>query len=200
MPRTSIKLPAAQPGLFANGPIVLATDGETGIVYTPAAIDARSAQCWFESIRAGAAWSSERRLMYDREVDVPRLVARYRLDEKLPPGLNDAAIAVANATGVDFNSVGLNWYRDGRDSVAPHNDRLEELVPGFPIVLLSLGTARRMVLQEKAHARRTLHVDLEPGSLLSMSYAAQHDWLHGIPKVRDAAGERISLAFRVRPA
>jgi alkylated DNA repair dioxygenase AlkB len=96
--------------------------------------------------------------------------------------------------------VGLNFYRDGSDSVAPHGDRLDEIVEGFPIVLLSLGATRRMAIRASAPPRRVLHVDLAAGSLLMMSYATQEHYTHGIPKTRESVGPRISLAFRVRAA
>jgi alkylated DNA repair dioxygenase AlkB len=100
---------------------------------------------------------------------------------------------------VPFNSVGLNFYRDGRDSVAPHNDHLDEIVEGYPIALLSLGDTRRMTIRAKAPPRRVLHVDLAAGSLLLMSYETQLHYTHGIPKTNERVGPRVSLAFRVRP-
>jgi len=142
--------------------------------------------------------------MYDREVDVPRLTAHFRLDDEEgptpPTEIFEAADRVASATSIPFNSVGLNYYRDGRDSVAPHNDHLYELVEGHPIALLSLGSTRRMRIRAKEPPRRVLDVDLEPGSLLLMSYATQLHYTHGVPKTTDDVGPRISLAFRVRPA
>jgi alkylated DNA repair dioxygenase AlkB len=84
--------------------------------------------------------------------------------------------------------------------VAPHNDHLEVLVEGFPIALLSLGGTRRMTIRAKQPPRRALHIDLEPGSLLMMSYATQLHYTHGIPKTTDPVVPRISLAFRVKPA
>src|SRR4051812_8873427 len=142
-----------------------------------------------------------RRQMYDREVDVPRLVSSYRLDapaDSIPPAIVDAARKVTQWVGVPFNSVGLNRYRDGRDSVAPHNDHLNELRKGFPIALVSLGATRRMTIRAKEPPRRVVHVDLEPGSLLVMDYATQIHYTHAVPKITDAVGERISLAFRVK--
>src|SRR5207253_2290560 len=99
---------------------------------------------------------------------------------------------------VPFNAVGLNLYRDGRDSVAPHNDHLNELREGFPIALVSLGAMRRMTIRAKAAPRRTTHVDLEAGSLLVMEYATQLHYTHAVPKTTEVVGERISLAFRVK--
>ena len=83
---------------------------------------------------------------------------------------------------VPFNSVGLNRYRDGRDSVAPHNDHLYEIRKGFPIALLSLGATRRMTVRAKAAPRRVIHIDLESGSLFVMDYATQIHYTHGVPK------------------
>jgi alkylated DNA repair dioxygenase AlkB len=139
--------------------------------------------------------------MYDRYVDVPRLVARYALDEAgVPPALAQAAQRGREAIGVPFNSAGLNLYRDGRDSVAPHNDHLYEIVAGFPIALISLGATRLMTIRSKAKPRRILDLNLESGSLLLMSYQTQKFYDHGIPKTRNAVGARISIALRVRPA
>ena len=193
--------PVAQSSLFQSVERVLADDERGRIGYTPGLVDARTADEWFAELRDRIEWKAERRRMYDRDVDVPRLTAHFRLDDDATPGLLDeAADRVAAATSSFFNSVGLNFYRDGRDSVAPHNDHLYELEPGFPIALLSLGSTRRMTIRAKEPPRRVLHVDLEPGSLLVMSYETQLHYTHGIPKTRDDVGPRISLAFRQRPA
>jgi len=139
--------------------------------------------------------------MYDREVDVPRLLGHYRLDPappSTPPAILDAAARVTARLDVPFNSVGLNLYRNGRDSVAPHNDHLYDIRKGFPIALLSLGATRRMTIRTKAAPRRSMHIDLEPGSLLVMDYETQLHYTHAVPKTTDDVGERISLAFRVK--
>jgi len=182
---------------------VLVDDARGRVVYWPDFIPAETAGAWLAELREAVPWKSERRHMYDREVDVPRLQAHFSLvtDEGgTPAALRLAAAGVTAATGVAFNSVGLNFYRDGRDSVAPHNDHLDEIVEGLPIVLLSLGDTRRMTIRAKAPPRRVLHVDLAGGSLLLMSYETQLHYTHGIPKTTEQVGPRISLAFRVRPA
>src|SRR5205085_4278366 len=125
------------------------------------------------------------RPMYDREVEVPRLISSFRLDPSpraMPGAIADAARRVIAHLDVPFNSVGLNLYRDGRDSVAPHNDHLSEIREGFPIALLSLGATRRMTVRAKAAPRRVIHVDLSPGSLFVMSYETQLHYTHGVPK------------------
>jgi alkylated DNA repair dioxygenase AlkB len=203
-----MRVPHHQPGLFdtpgdggeRERERVLVEDAECGIRYRPGLVDAATAGRWFEALRDGIAWQSQRRPMYDRVVDVPRLTASWRLgDPGLPPALREAADAVLAAAGEPFNAVGLNYYRDGNDSVAPHGDKLHMLVPRHPIALLSLGSTRRMAIRPKRPPRRSLQVDLEPGSLLLMSYDSQLHYEHGVPKTREPVGPRISLAFRVRP-
>jgi alkylated DNA repair dioxygenase AlkB len=192
-----------QPTLFDSSETLLADDERGRIAYRTCFIDAAAAEAWFAELRSGVRWRSERRMMYDREVDVPRLIDHFRLDPPAgftPGAILDAARRVVDSLGVPFNSVGLNLYRDGRDSVAPHNDHLSELRKGFPIALISLGATRRMTIRAKAQPRRALHVDLEPGSLLVMDYATQLHYTHGVPKTTEPVGERISLAFRVKPA
>jgi len=191
----------AQLTLFDSSDRVLVDDERGRVAYTAGFVDVATAQSWFAELRTGVGWRSERRMMYDREVDVPRLVGHFRLDPpppSAPAAIVDAARLVVDRLDVPFNSVGLNLYRDGRDSVAPHNDHLNELRTGFPIALVSLGAARRMTIRAKELPRRVVHVDLEPGSLLVMDYATQIHYTHAVPKTTEDVGERISLAFRVK--
>jgi alkylated DNA repair dioxygenase AlkB len=188
--------------LFESVETVLADDERGRIVYCPRVVNGEESDAWFRELRSGVAWRAQRRTMYEREVEVPRLIASFRLDavrESLPAAIRDGARRVFDRLGVPFNSVGLNLYRDGRDSVAPHNDHLDELVAGLPIALLSLGATRRMTLRTKQPPAKTIHIDLEAGSLLVMSYATQLHYTHGVPKTAAPAGARISMAFRVKP-
>lgn len=186
--------------MFETDSRVLVADHEGGIVYLPGLVDAETAQQWFTALRDGVAWQAQRRAMYDRIVDVPRLTASFRLAAvNLPAPLAEAAARLRQRTRAPFNAVGLNYYRDGRDSVAPHSDKLRILVPRHPIAVLSLGATRRMTIRAKQPPRTPVHVDLEPGSLLLMSYDSQLHYEHGVPKTREDVGPRISLAFRVRP-
>jgi alkylated DNA repair dioxygenase AlkB len=191
-----------EPTLLDFGERLVTADERGRIAYTPGLVDAATAQAWFSAIRSGVKWRSERRMMYDREVDVPRLIGHFRIDPapaSTPSAILDAARRVIDHVGAPFNSVGLNLYRDGRDSVAPHNDHLNEIRKGFPIALVSLGATRRMTIRAKETPRRVFQVDLEPGSLLVMDYVTQLNYTHGVPKTLEPVGERISLAFRVKP-
>jgi alkylated DNA repair dioxygenase AlkB len=194
----------SQLSLFADaGATVLVDDARGRIVYTPDFVPADVARAWFDEVRSGVPWEAQRRWMYEREVDVPRLVGHFRLAPeaaRMPNAIRAAAQRVIAATGVAFTSVGLNFYRDGRDSVAAHNDDLDEIARGCPIALLSLGATRRMTIRAKAAPRRVFHVDLAAASLLLMSYETQLHYTHGVPKTSEPVGPRISLAFRVRQA
>ncbi|UXA52387.1 alpha-ketoglutarate-dependent dioxygenase AlkB [Xanthomonas prunicola] len=183
-------------------PLQVLDDSEGGVRYWPQLLPPALAQDAFAALRDGADWRSQRREMYDRVVDVPRLLASYRLDGALPAALPlqrllDAVQAVLPAP---YNAVGLNLYRDGRDSVAMHHDALHTVVAPHPIALLSLGATRRMQLRANDASTRAVVLELAPGSLLAMSHASQLTHTHGIAKTTRPVAERISVVFRVRPA
>jgi alkylated DNA repair dioxygenase AlkB len=186
-----------QLGLFGSGTRTIADDERGRIVYMPAFLSEWRQRTVFEALLHGVQWRAERRMMYDREVDVPRLVASFGVTD-LPEPLRDVLPDVEAATQTRFTGVGLNLYRDGRDSVASHNDHLDEIAEGKPIALLSLGATRKMTIRSKQKPRRILDLDLEPGSMVLMSYETQLHYDHGIPKTTAAVGARISAAFRVR--
>lgn len=176
-------------------------DASTGpITYQPGVISPALASAWFSTLRDAVDWHASARMMYERMVDVPRLHTHYAIDDPgLPDVLREALAVVEENVRAPFNSVGLNFYRDEHDSVAPHNDKLHELAPHQPIVLLSLGATRTMVIRRKLPPHLKTELELEAGSLLLMGWNAQLHYDHGIPKLRQPVGPRISVAFRVRP-
>lgn len=186
--------------MLFNEPQTL-VDSELGTVrYFPNCLSEASAARAFEILRATVPWESHRRQMYDREVDVPRLIAMFDLDgPNVPEPILAARGHVENLSEHRFNSAGLNLYRNGQDSVAPHNDKLHTLIEGAPIALLSLGDTRRLTLRTKATPKRKFDLDLESGSLLVMSYETQLHLDHGVPKTKEPVGPRISIVFRERP-
>ncbi|WP_345816509.1 alpha-ketoglutarate-dependent dioxygenase AlkB [Paraburkholderia sp. PREW-6R] len=188
----------SQQTLFAPEPVALVHDHEGGIRYLPDCVTAATAQRWFEQALGNVGWLSQQRMMYDREVAVPRLLATFAHEApNLPAPLGEAFAAVRSLIGAPFNRVGLNLYRDGSDSVALHHDKTEKLVRGAPIAVISLGASRRMSIRPKdTRSGRVAHVELEAGSCLVMSYASQFTHEHGIPKTAGICGPRISLAFR----
>lgn len=194
--------PANAMDLFESPMTRLLDDAEGGIRYWPSFVDADTADAWFLALRDGASWRSQRRMMYDREVDVPRLTASYWLDDLQPDSplpFADMLARVRALAPAPYTAVGMNLYRDGRDSVAMHHDKLRILVPGYPLALVSLGDARRMRIRAQADHRDAFDVDLAHGSLLVMSHASQRTHEHGIPKTARPSHPRMSAVFRVRP-
>lgn len=191
---------APSPDLFAGTVMQLVDDAQGGIRYWRGFVDAVLAREWFTALRAHAAWKHLRRPMYNRVVDVPRLLASYAVDA-FPPDLPlpDMLARVRALAPAPYNGVGMNFYRDGNDSVAMHGDKLHILTAPHPIALISLGDTRRMLIRAKAGNRASIAIDLESGSLLRMSHASQFTHEHGIPKTKKPQGPRISVAFRVRP-
>jgi alkylated DNA repair dioxygenase AlkB len=148
----------------------------------------------FETLRRTTRWEHHRRRMYERVVDVPRLVADLPDDGPGHPLLIQAGDALSRRYGVDLPRISLAYYRDGRDSVAWHGDRLGPLVDDTVVAILSLGEPRRFLLRPVAGgASRTF--DLGWGDLLVMGGSCQRTWQHAVPKaVR--AGPRMSVQFR----
>lgn len=183
-----------QLALFSAGPYTIVNDATGKIAYYPDVLDLAQSRALFETMLTHAPWTNETMWMYDHMVDVPRLVARFGTD--LPRELAQAKHRVETLLGERFTNVSLNYYRDGRDSVAWHSDHIEELAPDPTIALLSLGSTRRMMVRTKARPRRTHAIDLEVGSLFVMSGRSQEFWEHTIPKSPRPVDARISIAFR----
>ena len=181
------------------GMMQVVDDAEGGVRYWPAFARTEQADAWFEALHAQVPWSAQRRTMYDRTVDVPRLMASWRIEDfpaELP--LTAMLARVRDVVPAPYNAAGLNLYRDGRDSVAMHNDKLHTIVPRQPIALVSLGDTRRMLVRAKSGARERHVLDLAPGSLLAMSHPSQLTHQPGIPKTTRPVGPRMSIVFRVR--
>ncbi len=142
-------------------------------------------------------WEAHRRRMYDRVVDVPRLVAGLPDDgpgHPLIPRLTDALSA---HYGRSLSQISLAAYRDGRDSVAFHGDRLGAARSDAIVAIVGLGARRRFLLRP-AGGGRSLSFGLGGGDLLVMGGTCQRTWEHGVPKVA-YADLRISVQFRSVP-
>lgn len=185
-----------QSGELFNGSTIL--DNEMGrIVFFSRAIPAPECDRWFASLLHDIPWETESRSMYEKVVVVPRLFSRVRLDDAAAhPIVKQAAKVASEVTGADFDSAGLNLYRNESDSVAWHNDKLHRLQAGAPIALLSLGETRSLAIRTKKTPRKSLQIEMTPGSILLMSYETQLHLDHAILKERRPCGPRISIAFR----
>jgi alkylated DNA repair dioxygenase AlkB len=177
--------------------ITLSRDSSGLIVHHRCIFDEETSARYFASLLEGTAWRAERRPMYDRIVDVPRLIAWFGAEAGFPEPLARIVSTVSSLLGVSFDSAGLNLYRDGRDSVAWHSDREVAGRAESTIAIASFGDARRLMLRRKdPAARKTLVCDLLPGSVLVMAGAAQHHWEHHVPKEPRAVGPRIGVVLR----
>ncbi len=145
-------------------------------------------------------WGQRTRRMFDRDVLEPRLTSSWSSGDGQPlePPVVEQMRAVLSAQYcVNFDSAGFNLYRDGRDSVAWHGDRIAREIAEPVVALVAFGDARPFLLRPRGGgpSRRFL---LGGGDLLVTGGRTQREWQHSVPKVA-AAGPRISIAFRHGP-
>lgn len=161
------------------------------------------AESLFEALLEGVDWRGDRRLMYDTVVDVPRLTRHYGPGDELPhPVLESCRLALGAhyraELGEEFSTVGLCLYRDGRDSVAWHGDRIgRSRTEDTMVAILSLGDRRPLLLRPRGGGR-SVSLPLHQGDLVVMGGSCQRTWEHCIPKTRKPVGPRISVQFRPR--
>lgn len=161
------------------------------------------ADALFERLRDRVPWRGERRQMYERVVDVPRLLAFYDRGMPLPdPTLVELKAALdrhyRTELGEPFATAGLCLYRDGRDSVAWHGDRIGRSSTEDTIVaIIVLGQPRPLLLRPAGGGPALRH-DLGHGDLFVMGGSAQRTWEHAVPKSTRHTGPRISIQFRAR--
>jgi alkylated DNA repair dioxygenase AlkB len=149
---------------------------------------------------AEVPWRAERRQMYDRVVDVPRLVHTYAVGETLPhPVLTEARKALSRhylpELGEPFVTAGCCYYRDGHDSVAWHGDTIGRgRSQDTMVAIVSLGDPRRLALRPRGGGD-SIAVTMGHGDLVVMGGSCQRTWEHAVPKVA-SAGPRVSVQFR----
>lgn len=157
----------------------------------------------FLRLRSEVPWRAEQRKMYDKVVDVPRLVCSYGVGDELPDALLEAArdrlsAHYASELGEAFATAGLCYYRDGHDSVAWHGDRIGRgHTEDTMVAIVSLGSARRLSLRPRGGGSM-IGFSLGHGDLLVMGGSCQRTWDHAILKTARPVGPRISVQFRPR--
>ncbi|MEQ9347609.1 MAG: alpha-ketoglutarate-dependent dioxygenase AlkB [Thalassospira sp.] len=194
--------------LFANEPPrnLLPFDGDVLLLRDIMAPD--DADRTFSRLKSGIVWQQEIARIHGKEIAVPRLTAwygevAYRYSGVYHPAAPFPSIIAPlrslaeelSGAGVSFNTVLLNQYRDGRDSVSWHADDEDVLGENPVIASLSFGEERRFHLRHKKTGDR-ISIDLPHNSALIMSGATQHFWLHQLPKTARQVGPRINLTFR----
>lgn len=182
--------------------------------YTPEQSD-----MFMEILTDKVKWQQDKIKMYGKEMDIPRLTSWYstgglsysysgihmnpnKIDfDELSLIHNGIVLKVHNMGLIDklsmFNSVLINQYRNGKDSVSWHSDDENELGVNPVIASLTFGETRRFKLRHKLFKNSLqLDIDLTPGSLLIMAGETQHHWEHSVPKTTKEIGSRINLTFR----
>jgi len=154
----------------------------------------------FAHLLASADWGQRTSKMWDNEVLEPRLTSWWGAESGRPlepPILERMRQALSDRYGVEFDSMGLNLYRDGRDSVAWHGDRIAREIAEPLVAIVSVGEPRRFLLRPRAKGSGlgTRRLLLGRGELLVTGGTTQRAWEHSVPKVA-SAGPRMSLTFR----
>jgi alkylated DNA repair dioxygenase AlkB len=175
------------------------------LLYFPDFLTEKEANGLFASLQTTIAWKQEKGRFGHA---FPRLTALYAdagvvytysgttypslvwTDE-----LDAVRRRVERAAGAPFNSVLLNRYRGGGDSIGWHADDEPELGVNPVVPSISLGAERRFLLRHKPSGKKVEYL-LRHGSLLVMAGTLQHHWMHSIPKSAQPVGERINLTFR----
>ncbi|HET6585885.1 MAG TPA: alpha-ketoglutarate-dependent dioxygenase AlkB [Nannocystaceae bacterium] len=169
---------------------------------------------WLEPLRAELPLRQESLVICGREIATPRLTswhgdpgAHYRYSGRtFEPGPWTPTLArvrdrLVELLGVRFHGVLANWYRDGNDAMGWHSDDERELGPAAPddviVASVSLGTARRFLLQARTKAGDRIELALGGGDLLVMGGSTQRRWRHSVPRERKIATPRLNLTFRL---
>ena len=190
-----------------NGQPVVLKNGE--YIYYPNFINVPTANDYLEALKNNIDWKQESMNMYGKQVMFPRLTAWYGDNDKpysfsgikLNPTLwSKELLEIKNliepTCNVEFNSVLLNLYRDGNDSISWHTDAEKELGKNPLIASVNFGAERKFQIRHN-ETHETHNIILKHGSLLIMKGELQHYWKHQVPKQKAVLKERINLTFRV---
>jgi alkylated DNA repair dioxygenase AlkB len=177
-----------------------------GFTLVRGVFDPAASASYLAALLSDLDWEEQRFTIYGRVMPMPRLIAMYgpvgyrysgvvHPPRSLPRVLEAIRGRVEGVTGLAFNSVLANLYRDGRDSVGWHRDS-DYAHGGQPdIASVSFGAARRFEVRDRAGGARAA-VDLESGCLLLVTGDAVARWWHRVPKTALAVGPRVNLTFR----
>ncbi|GFE72289.1 alpha-ketoglutarate-dependent dioxygenase AlkB [Chroococcus sp. FPU101] len=200
---------AKSSNLIKNGEQLLIEQGE--IIYYSNFFDQPTSDFLYQELEKKIKWSQEYFKIYGKSIALPRLTAWYGEPEKRytysniemnpHPWIEPLLFMkkeIELVAKVKFNSVLLNFYRDGNDGVAWHSDDEKELGESPVIGSVSLGGIRRFMLKPKnKESNQKYEIELADGSFLLMSGETQKYWLHQIPKTKKQVKPRINLTFRI---
>ena len=183
--------------------------GDGGLQYAQHFLSLEQADRLFAELVTQVPWQQAEIRLFGKSVMTPRLscwmgdasaVYRYSNTTFLPEPWLNSILALKNqletAVGCTFNSVLLNYYRNGQDAMGWHSDDEPELGTRPVIASLSLGAERRFLLREKTKNARSMALQLAHGSLLLMQGDSQIKFQHALPRTAKSIGARINLTFR----
>jgi alkylated DNA repair dioxygenase AlkB len=190
-------------------PLQLLPMPDAEVLYDPSFWSDAQSAAYYQALSTQVNWNAQQLTMFGKPITVPRLVAWYGDDgtaytysnntmqpQTWIPSLLDLKAQVETACAAQFNSVLLNQYRDGQDSMGWHSDDEPELGPQPIIASVTFGAARRFQFKHKSTADLRHEVILSDGSLLIMRGNTQTHWKHQLPKAKTPCGGRINLTFR----
>lgn len=157
------------------------------------------ADALFEELLATGAWKQRDRWMYEKRVPEPRLTAGWPTDASapgVPPALPEICAALSARYAVGFDSVWVNLYRDGQDSVAWHGDSNRKRLRNPLVATVTLGAQRKFQLRRRGTTKIAHVIQPASGDLVVMGGACQHDWEHTVPKTAARVGPRMSVTVR----
>lgn len=190
-----------------NNEVTIIENGE--IIFYPNFFADLERNLLLNGLRNNIVWKQESMKMYGKKIDFPRLTAWYGNNDKVysfsgitlqPLPWTPEILTIKNKiepiAKTVFNSVLLNLYRDGNDSISWHTDAEKELGVNPIIASVNFGATRKFQLRHMK-TKEKLEIELTHGSLLIMQGELQHFWQHQVPKTSKPVGERINLTFRV---
>ena len=195
----------------------LATKNESGLISIPNGeyiylsdfFTKSESDKYFQVLKDDILWKQESMNMYGKQVMFPRLTAWYGDNNKpysfsgitlRPHSWTKELLEIKNKiepiANTQFNSVLLNQYRNGNDSISWHTDAEKELGLNPIIGSVNFGATRKFQLRH-IETKEKIEIELTHGSLLIMQGELQHFWQHQVPKTAKKVNERINLTFRV---
>ncbi|MEG3839704.1 alpha-ketoglutarate-dependent dioxygenase AlkB [Microcoleus sp. herbarium14] len=188
--------------------VILDTDGE--VIFYPNFFSVEESDRFFSDLYSSVNWRQDTIHFYGKKIPLPRLTGWYgdegksytysgieQHPEPWTPTLKIIKSKAEEISEVTFNSVLLNLYRHGKDSVSWHSDDEPELGENPIIASISFGASRRFSLKHKISKYHKIYIDLLNGSLLLMKGETQHCWQHQLAKTLKSVEPRINLTFRV---
>lgn len=178
-------------------------------IYLPNYFNKSESTTYLNKLKSNIDWKQESMNMYGKQINFPRLTAWYGDNDKpysfsgiklSPQPWNEELLEIKNkieqTAQANFNSVLLNRYRNGNDSISWHTDAEKELGKNPIIASVNFGATRKFQLRH-IYTKGKIEIELTNGSLLIMQGELQHFWQHQVPKTAKAVSERINLTFRV---